>query len=194
MRISLCLKLRYSAWLVKPPLPGSDAGGAADGIADLMGHRSLSSTKVYLHPDPARFAGGGRTRAEPPPGRRGSVMTAAVPRFAARQPVPDAGAVVARLAALTEPALLAEAGWDPAARVLSLPSGHPLLGWRACPSAGWGTRCTGVTSAAEPRRFVQLLRRPRFDALATGYSRVQGPSTPAPDLIQIWLSVPSTNT
>ena len=28
---------------------------AADVIADLMGHRSLSSTKVYLHPDPARL-------------------------------------------------------------------------------------------------------------------------------------------
>lgn len=33
----------------------ADAGGGADVIADLMGHRSLSSTKVYLHPDPARL-------------------------------------------------------------------------------------------------------------------------------------------
>jgi integrase/recombinase XerD len=33
----------------------ADAGGAADEIADLMGHRSLSSTKVYLHPDPGRL-------------------------------------------------------------------------------------------------------------------------------------------
>ncbi len=33
----------------------ADAGGAADEIADLMGHRSLGSTKVYLHPDPARL-------------------------------------------------------------------------------------------------------------------------------------------
>ena len=33
----------------------ADAGGAADEIADLMGHRSLSSTKAYLHPDPARL-------------------------------------------------------------------------------------------------------------------------------------------
>jgi integrase/recombinase XerD len=33
----------------------ADAGAAADEIADLMGHRSLSSTKVYLHPDPARL-------------------------------------------------------------------------------------------------------------------------------------------
>ena len=33
----------------------ADAGGAADEIAELMGHGSLSSTKVYLHPDPARL-------------------------------------------------------------------------------------------------------------------------------------------
>jgi integrase len=33
----------------------ADAGGAPDEIADLMGHRSLSSTKVYLHPDPGRL-------------------------------------------------------------------------------------------------------------------------------------------
>ena len=33
----------------------ADAGGAADEIADLMGHRSLGSAKVYLHPDPARL-------------------------------------------------------------------------------------------------------------------------------------------
>ena len=44
----------------------ADAGGAADVIADLMGHRSLSSTKVYLHPDPARL----RAAVERVPGPR----------------------------------------------------------------------------------------------------------------------------
>ena len=42
----------------------------------------------------------------------------------------------ARLAALIDPGFLAEAGWDPASRVLSLPAGHPLLGWRVCPTPG----------------------------------------------------------
>jgi len=33
----------------------ADAGGAVDEIAELMGHRSLGSTKIYLHPDPGRL-------------------------------------------------------------------------------------------------------------------------------------------
>ena len=45
-------------------------------------------------------------------------------------------AAAARLAALIEPAFLAEAGWDRGTRVLSLPPGHLLLGWRACPAPG----------------------------------------------------------
>jgi integrase len=64
-------------------------------------------------------------------------------RTAAHVPGLDAAAVVARLAALTDPAFLAEAGWDRGTRVLSLPSGHPLLGWRACPSPGCGNRLYG---------------------------------------------------
>jgi integrase len=60
-----------------------------------------------------------------------------------RAPGRDDGAVAARLAALTDPAFLAEAGWDPATRVLSLPPAHPLLGWRACPSPGCGNPLYG---------------------------------------------------
>jgi site-specific recombinase XerD len=33
----------------------ADAGGALDVIADLLGHRSMISSQVYLHPDPARL-------------------------------------------------------------------------------------------------------------------------------------------
>jgi integrase/recombinase XerD len=32
----------------------ADAGGTPEEIQDLMGHRSLGSTQIYLHPDPAR--------------------------------------------------------------------------------------------------------------------------------------------
>jgi integrase len=42
----------------------------------------------------------------------------------------------ARIAALIDPEFLAEAGWDPATRVLSLRAKHPLLGWRACRTRG----------------------------------------------------------
>jgi integrase/recombinase XerD len=33
----------------------ADAGGTPDEIQDLMGHRPLGSTQIYLHPDPARL-------------------------------------------------------------------------------------------------------------------------------------------
>ena len=32
-----------------------DAGGGIDVVAELLGHASVSSSKVYLHPDPARL-------------------------------------------------------------------------------------------------------------------------------------------
>ncbi|MGH8297065.1 MAG: tyrosine-type recombinase/integrase [Steroidobacteraceae bacterium] len=33
----------------------ADAGGRLDEIAELLGHRSMASSEVYLHPDPARL-------------------------------------------------------------------------------------------------------------------------------------------
>ncbi len=33
----------------------SDAGGGLDEIAELLGHASMSSSQVYLHPDPGRL-------------------------------------------------------------------------------------------------------------------------------------------
>jgi len=33
----------------------ADAGGTIDEIQDLLGHMSMSSSQVYLHPDPARL-------------------------------------------------------------------------------------------------------------------------------------------
>ena len=43
---------------------------------------------------------------------------------------------VARLASLIEVEFLTEAGWDPVARVLSIPAGHRLLGWTGCSTPG----------------------------------------------------------
>ena len=62
---------------------------------------------------------------------------------AGHEPGLGEGGAVARLTALTDPGFLAEAGWDAGTRVLSLPSGHPLLGWRACPSPGCGNPLYG---------------------------------------------------
>jgi hypothetical protein len=45
----------------------------------------------------------------------------------------------AAIAALIDPAFLAEAGWDPARRVLSLAPEHPLLGRPVCRAAGCST-------------------------------------------------------
>jgi hypothetical protein len=55
----------------------------------------------------------------------------------------------ARLAGMLDPEFLAEAGWDPASRVLSLPAGHRLLGrtlCRAdgCPATAHGTKAGGL--------------------------------------------------
>ena len=80
-----------------------------------------------------------------------------MPSAMARQPAAygagtDAGAVIARLAALTDPAFLAEVGWGPDIRVLSLPSGHALLGWRACPVPGCGNVLHGRDRECGPCR------------------------------------------
>ena len=33
----------------------ADAGGGIDEVAELLGHASMSSSQVYLHPDPGRL-------------------------------------------------------------------------------------------------------------------------------------------
>jgi integrase/recombinase XerD len=33
----------------------ADAGGSLDEIAELLGHAAVSSSQVYLHPDPGRL-------------------------------------------------------------------------------------------------------------------------------------------
>jgi integrase len=107
-------------------------------------------------------------------------MMTAVPR---RAPGRDDGAAASRLAALTDPAFLAEAGWDPAARVLSLPPAHPLLGWRACPSPGCGNALYGRDRQCGPcrRGGGAADRTPPGD---TGGPRLV-PVTPAGELCQV---------
>ena len=65
-----------------------------------------------------------------------------------------AGAVLtgpaAQLAALLDPAFLIEAGWDPVARVLSLPAGHPLRGRTLCAVGG----CVAPARAGTPGGLV----------------------------------------
>jgi len=57
--------------------------------------------------------------------------------------------VAARLAGMLEAGFLTEAGWDPAARVMSLPAEHPLLGRTlcrvgGCPATAHGTKTGGA--------------------------------------------------
>ena len=90
---------------------------------------------------------------------------------AARAPGPDVGAVVARLTRLTDPAFLAGAGWEPGSRVLSLPSGHPLLGWRACPTPGCANSLYGRDRECGPCRRASAggLAVPARDDLPRGH-------------------------
>ena len=92
-----------------------------------------------------------------------------------------AGAVLdgpaARLAQVTDPAFLAEAGWDPAARVLSLPAAHPLLGRtlcraEGCPATAHGARTAGLCWACFAR-----LRRAGMNAAEIA-ALVQVPAPP----------------
>ncbi len=71
-----------------------------------------------------------------------------------------------RLAALIDPAFLAEAGWDRASRVLSLPSEHPLLGWRGCQRPGCASQVYGRDATCGRCRIEDA--EPGADALVTG--------------------------
>ncbi len=53
----------------------------------------------------------------------------------------------ARLARALDGEFLAEAGWDPASRVLSMPAGHRLLGRRVCRTGGCAATAHGSTDA-----------------------------------------------
>jgi integrase len=62
----------------------------------------------------------------------------------------------ARLARTLDRAFLAEAGWDPAARVLSLPAGHRLLGRTVCRVGGCTTTAHAGLGGVCHRCFTRL--------------------------------------
>ena len=68
---------------------------------------------------------------------------------------PLSGAVLV-LARMLDRAFLDEAGWDPAGRVLSLPSGHPLLGRTVCRARGCASRVHAGLPGVCLRCFTRL--------------------------------------
>jgi integrase len=82
----------------------------------------------------------------------------------------------ARLAAALDPAFLAGAGWDPVRQVLSLPAGHPLLGWEACRVSGCETAGGRSRGGVCHRCFSRLTGL----GMTAGQIRQAGQLPPAP--------------
>ena len=89
----------------------------------------------------------------------------------------------ARLAQMLDPAFLAEAGWDPDSRVLSLPAGHRLLGRAVCRVGGCATTAQPsrgrVLQLPDPADRARAERRPDHPgipvaAVASARARVRG--------------------
>jgi hypothetical protein len=135
--------------------PGNlaDSGGTHDEIAELLGHASMSSSQVYLHPDPVRL----REAVErvPSPRLRPDAMTPAVAAPSADWlGGPGLDGLMARLSEHLDPGFLAEAGWDATRLVLNPPPAHRLLGRPVCQAPGCST-----TAAARTRICHACSRR-----------------------------------
>ena len=74
----------------------------------------------------------------------------------------------ARLAGMLDPAFLAEAGWDPASRVLSLPASHPLLGRTLCRADGCPATAQGTKTGWLCQSCFARLRRTGMSAEQIG--------------------------
>ena len=74
----------------------------------------------------------------------------------------------ARLAGMLDPAFLAEAGWDPASRVLSLPASHPLLGRTLCRADGCPATAQGTKTGWLCQSCFARLRRAGMSAEQIG--------------------------
>lgn len=72
--------------------------------------------------------------------------------------------VAARVAGMLDPVFLAEAGWNPASRVLTLPAEHPLLGRRLCRVNGCVATAHGTKIGGLCWRCFARLRRSGLSA------------------------------
>ena len=86
----------------------------------------------------------------------------------------------ARLAGMLDLGFLAEAGWDPASRVLSLPASHPLLGRTLCRADGCPATAHGITAAGLCWSCFARLRRAGMSAAEIAASPRVPAASPRP--------------
>ncbi|KAA1248665.1 tyrosine-type recombinase/integrase [Mycobacterium simiae] len=104
---------------------------------------------------------------------------------------------VGRIAAVVDPAFLAEAGWDPARQILVFAPEHPLLGRRICRAEGCATTATaasGVCGSCRKRLIENGLDEFEVAALPPRERRSQrrGPECcRVPGCAREWLSLRS---
>lgn len=125
---------------------------------------------------------------------------APVPGAAAGEHVFAGGRIdhhVGRIAAVVDPAFLAEAGWDPARQILVFAPQHPLLGRRICRAEGCATTATaasGVCGSCRKRLIENGLDEFEVAALPPRERRSQrrGPECcRVPGCAREWLSLRS---
>lgn len=113
------------------------AGAAIDVVQELLGHRSIISTQVYVHPSRvhAKSRGSGRNRRREAPGgeEEGTTMRAARAEVAV---VPEPASPEARLRSLVDWDLLAHLGYDASAQVFAPDRDDPVFGFTVCRAAG----------------------------------------------------------
>ena len=90
-----------------------------------------------------------------------TALTTGAPRVFADTGIDE---YAARVAAVIDPAFLAEAGWDPVGLVLSAPPEHPLLGRPVCRAEGCLTTATDRSGICACCR-----RRPAEHGLGPSY-------------------------
>ena len=118
-------------------------------MAELLGHVSMSSSQVYLHPDPARLPRCGGTGSRPK--RAGQSVRALAQQMALRDSAAHPSILertravgsAAAITALIDPNFLQEMGWDSERFLLFPPEGHRLLIRPVCVSEGCSATSAG---------------------------------------------------